>query len=581
MKRSRCSLTSLGLILVLTMGLIPRATRAGGNEGEPPQLYAMMAAQPIGTIESSGEVVINGRTIYGKGTVWDGELLQAPAEASARVSLEAVGTVTLMNGAMVKLATAATLLGAEAKGPALVATVIGGEVTVNLRPEASAYLQIAGSAFTAPKGTSFRAAVRDGKAVVDGASGMVREIGGWAIRLPQPIIEAASRERVAAGELGHWAINLPPAIGEMAGSPARAETSFGRRQQLIHTLGLGISDGWNQAPPVRLHASASIGSIGTVESLNAMRINGRVVRGKELIWDGELLQAPADSGIRVALDAIGQVTLTGGSVARLATATTRLDDQTSRRVLVATLISGDVIVKLQPEAGAYVQAYGSGFAAANGASFRVGARDGLAVSETAHGVVQEMGRWAIELVASVRPVMDAAINAARAQARSTPPRYFVRPVGLSYNTSVRARSTRQVQVQVTDENDRRVPDLPIVFLLAGKGGQGLGTLSSGAAAGGESVTVNTDAQGIATATFNAGDVAGSVSITATVQGTTYSWTGLLTVAKFVPGFWTVQNALPVFATAAAGIAAGAATAVTKGSDREQPIKPVGGPIIKP
>lgn len=158
-----------------------------------------------------------------------------------------------------------------------------------------------------------------------------------------------------------------------------------------------------------------------------------------------------------------------------------------------------------------------------------------------------------------------------ATTQSAPTRYTLRPIGLGVTTSVRARSTRQIQIQVTDENDKPVPDLPVVFVM---GGSSVGSLGSG---GGTAITVTTNARGIATTTFNAGNTLGSNTVTARVEGTEYSWTGVFEVTK-AAGFWTMRNTILVgAAVAAAGVATGMAVSSSGG---KRPISPKD-PVIKP
>jgi hypothetical protein len=120
--------------------------------------------------------------------------------------------------------------------------------------------------------------------------------------------------------------------------------------------------------------------------------------------------------------------------------------------------------------------------------------------------------------------------------------YRIRPVGLGSTISVVARSTRQLQVQVTDENDKPVPDLPVVFMLATSS---LGTLAirknsatdfrpvlfygpeanSAYSLEADEIKLRTfsDAQGKASVRFIAGSSLGAVKISATVEGTSVSW----------------------------------------------------------
>jgi hypothetical protein len=313
-----------------------------------------------------------------------------------------------------------------------------------------------------------------------------------------------------------------------------------------------------------LEAPAMAKPIGTIESLDTMKINGRLAYGKALIWSGDLIQAPTKMSARVWLDDIGQIMLQSDTVVGLMTTANWSDDQTERRVLVASLTNGSLSVKLQPKAMAYLHAGGSSFTASSGASFRFGLREGQAVSEETSGTVAKIGNWAINSPASVAL---AATRARQGQTQTGQRRFIVRPInstGAVYD--VRARSTRQIQIQVTDENDRPVPDMPIIFALGGN----IGRLSSTAA--------TTNAQGVASVSFTANNQVGSGSVTATVQGTTFSWTGTITVLKAPAGFMSIQNAGPVFGVVAA-VAAAAIITITNREDKK--INPIGAPVIRP
>jgi hypothetical protein len=305
--------------------------------------------------------------------------------------------------------------------------------------------------------------------------------------------------------------------------------------------------------PVRLFVSAMGGPIGVIAPGSTARgsvaINGRELSGEQMIWGGELLQAPQGGSVSLSFDSIGRVTLGGGAVARFAA---RPSGEAARRVLIASLIAGDIALKLNGDASAYVEAAGSSFTASAGASFRLGVREGQPVLSAVSGIVDE-------------------------QQPAAQRQYVLRPVGSGSTISVRTRSTRQLQIQVTDENDRSVPDLPILFLLAGAGGQNAGTLGAGAAAS-TSATVTTNAQGIATITYTAPSQAGQESITATVQGTRYSHTWQVTIAAAGAGFWSARNSLIL-----AGIAGGATAAIvvaSTGGDEEE-IRPLPPPQVRP
>lgn len=103
--------------------------------------------------------------------------------------------------------------------------------------------------------------------------------------------------------------------------------------------------------------------------------------------------------------------------------------------------------------------------------------------------------------------------------RQAQPRRTIRPVGSGPNISLKAGNALQLQVQVTDENDRPVRDEAVVFTVSDPASGSLGAPGGGAG----SVTATTDANGIATTTFTAGKSASSTSITASSGGASFSY----------------------------------------------------------
>jgi hypothetical protein len=213
--------------------------------------------------------------------------------------------------------------------------------------------------------------------------------------------------------------------------------------------------------------------------------------------------------------------------------------------MIGSLESGQIDVKLGPQGRAYIEAAGSAYRASLGSSFSLAVRDGRAVLTTAIGDV----------------VSD----------QATQRRYILRPVGSGSTISVRARSTRQIQIQVTDENDKPVPDIPIIFALAGAGGKFAGTLGPGGSAGagaggpggagpsslGNTFTGSSDRLGHVTVQLNTGDSPGSDTLNVTTDGANALRIGI-TVTPAV-GFWTTGHKWLVFGLAAgAGIGIGIA-----------------------
>jgi hypothetical protein len=116
-------------------------------------------------------------------------------------------------------------------------------------------------------------------------------------------------------------------------------------------------------------------------------INSCLTDGEQAIWNGDLIEAAANVSAYVSLDLVGQLTLKSGAQVRLATTLTKLDDNITRRVLIASLISGDMLVKLEQDARAYIESCGSAFTSSSGAHFCIRIREGQALVEKVRGAV--------------------------------------------------------------------------------------------------------------------------------------------------------------------------------------------------
>ena len=306
---------------------------------------------------------------------------------------------------------------------------------------------------------------------------------------------------------------------------------------------------------IRLHATALAGPIGSVNAFGSLSINGRQAIGENFLWGGELIEATHGAATLLSFDSIGSVSLGEGAAARFS-ATRSSTEEAGRRVLIASLLRGNVAIELQSNAGAYVEAGSARFNALPGASFRIGMRGGRAVLNTISGTVNtesQQGRPNYK----IRPVDE-----------------LGRPVDLGRTLSVRARSTRNFQIQVTDENDKPIPDLPILFSL---GNPCLGSLGLGAGAG-SSFRKKTDNKGIAAVPFVVGAAKCLGSLSAKVEGTNTEFTQEIGVQR--QGFWSTQNSLIV-----AGIVGGAVLAsiliINSGGNDNQRIQPVPPPVVKP
>ena len=306
---------------------------------------------------------------------------------------------------------------------------------------------------------------------------------------------------------------------------------------------------------IRLHATAMAGPIGSVNAFGSLNINGKQVIGENFLWGGELIEATRGTATLVSFDSIGSVTLTDGAAARFS-ATRSSTDEAGRRVLIASLVSGNVAIDLHSDAGAYVEAGGARFTALRGASFRIGMESGRAVLTTISGTVNtesQQGRPTYK----IRPVDE-----------------LGRPVDLGRTMSVRARSTRNFQIQVTDENDKPIPDLPILFSL---GSPCLGSLGLGAGAG-TSFRKKTDNKGIAAVPFVVGAAKCLGSLSAKVEGTSTEFTQQVGVQR--QGFWNTQNSLIVAGIVGGGVLA-SVLIINSGGNNNQRIQPVPPPVVKP
>ncbi|MEW6730077.1 MAG: hypothetical protein AB1489_01950 [Acidobacteriota bacterium] len=302
-------------------------------------------------------------------------------------------------------------------------------------------------------------------------------------------------------------------------------------------------------PPIPI---TTLAPIGRIDSLGTFSVNGRLMGGNSSIRGGDLLQTFDDTGASVEFPVLGKAQLTKGTVVRFYQGARKIDTESSEQILMITLLSGNLAVDLKPTISAYLQAGEAIFTTIEGARFRTKFSNGQIAVYGEPGTINDS--------TGISP-------------QSSTQKYFLRPVGMGASVSVRARSTRQIQIQVTDEHDKPVPDLPIFFLLGS--GKSFGSLGSMASA---SMTTTTNNQGIASITFNAGDTPGSTNITATVEGTNYSWTGEIVITKAV-GFWTMKKTLLVTAAAAAGISTGIAI-TNAGSNTRSAVKPLP-PGIRP
>ncbi len=297
--------------------------------------------------------------------------------------------------------------------------------------------------------------------------------------------------------------------------------------------------------------------IGSVESLEPININGASSGQQSLVWNGDLVRAAAGASAQVLLSSIGKVTLRGGAAVRLTT-------NSAAQMLRADILNGELNVTLKPESSALLEIAGTTFITTKGAQVRAGVRDGqpIVLATTGHAV--SLGNFGL---------LSAAEAAAVAEQQTAPRKYIIKPLNLGTNTEIRARSTRNLQIQVTDENDRPVPDAPILFLLGsgGSGGGGAGSSSAGTLAGQSNLRAVTNSQGIAQVAFTASDVVGSrTRIEVRVENSSAVWQGTISIIRAAAGFWAPQNAVPIFGVLGVAVGFGIYKVATREPVRKTP-----------
>jgi hypothetical protein len=242
-------------------------------------------------------------------------------------------------------------------------------------------------------------------------------------------------------------------------------------------------------------------------------INSHLTDSEQAIWNGDVIETAANLRACVLLDLVGQLTLKGEAQVRLSTTSTKLDDNVTRPVLVASLISGDMVVKLRQEAITYIEACGFTYISSAGASFRIAVRDGHSVVDATSGTVRiEAESGQINCV-----IRRVTIDGTRRVTGPAPDRIKAE------------RATAQnINLQYTC-NGQPVRGQAILVTLK----KNIGRIGS------QTITKPTDdIEGVVTITFTAGGSPNSSDITANAVGSTVpQWMGHITIS----GFWTPRN----------------------------------------
>jgi hypothetical protein len=335
---------------------------------------------------------------------------------------------------------------------------------------------------------------------------------------------------------------------------------------------LGGSGGGKTASEVK----AGIAPAGAIESLGAIRVDGRIAQSGTILWGNELLQAPAVESAQITLHEIGTISLRGGATIKLVSA---LRAEGGVSTLFAYLLTGAMTVKLNDRADARICVGDSIFAFSPGSSARLLISEGHGRILSSNGSVKEGADWQL-----FRAVHNAVTQTLTNQSgpQMTPGEYRIEPYnftfGLGGYADIEARSARYLQFRVTDKDDRPAPDLLLLILLKSNGDSfDVGTINYGAT----TMRVTTDHNGVATARIEAGVTIGAFApIEVIIVKNNQALKGNIRIVK-PKGFWTLKKAGPVMGAVAVGTVA-AIVSVQRGRET-QPRPPVSAdePVVIP
>jgi hypothetical protein len=333
-------------------------------------------------------------------------------------------------------------------------------------------------------------------------------------------------------------------------------------------------------------------SIGSAESDGEMRIDGRLVLGRQILHEGGVIRAGKDQ-THLKVPGIGEIVLTEESELGLDRVRLRAESGT----LLGSLREGSVSFRLDSQATALIRTGRQSFLAGPGAVFRLRVISSTDELEVAHGNVESIGNWSVDLSVISRPPAPAR------EKESDPPsgserfrpaipastgsvadiQYQIKPLLNTGQLRLRALTEQALKFQVTDGEDRPVSaGMAVSFFLDKNADPHTGSLGKGRMLA-RKLTVLTDERGVATVPFWAGTRPGTLMLHAAVLssdlGGEAAGTQIHPLVIARDGFWTKKKAIPVLAT----VGAIAAIAIYVISSREEsyPIQVSGSALIVP
>ncbi|HLG18166.1 MAG TPA: hypothetical protein VJH03_27240 [Blastocatellia bacterium] len=278
------------------------------------------------------------------------------------------------------------------------------------------------------------------------------------------------------------------------------------------------SDDWRAAA-----ASYEYGPMGAVAGIGEVFINRRTARGDQLVWRGDLVATAPGARAAVMLNLGGQLALGEGTAVRISEGVIATEGGTRAPILIASLVAGDVVVRLGSQTSAYIEAGGSAFRSTPGAAFRIAVSGSGAVAEASVG----------EVLAEAPPFLpNCLLSRVRKDVRTG------RLVPVTKDINLAKKGVEQIQLLLICDG-KPVSGRQIDFLIRPP----IGHFHA------QTFNTTTDADGIATANFTAGDAVARGQIIATAPGLDVEWISEVTIH----GFWTLPKKLAVVAAVGGGV----------------------------
>jgi hypothetical protein len=299
--------------------------------------------------------------------------------------------------------------------------------------------------------------------------------------------------------------------------------------------------------------------IGQVESEEVYRINGHVKTGRQDIWNYDTIESGADHGLKVIIKKHADLRIKAHSNLQLRTDT----ESGGENQLHIDLRAGQLIVALDRDTVGIVKSGRQVAEIKTTRRTRVShEQSGIKIENVEQGVQRYQQNN--DVIECGILIYDSSVDGTQDPVKplkKTP--VVIKPVdGITSMVYAQTRTSRSqaLRVIVTDDNDDPVPDVPVLFMIAGRSGK----ISQ--------MRVLTDSRGIASTLFES-PTKGLTNVTASVEGTNISTNLPINVG----GAGLSIAAIMAIAAIAIG---GAVIAAVAGDDDPKPPPPPPPPPLK-